>query len=270
GASGQGNGMSFGSLMQALNSPSIITRADNWQRIMGTGSGLNVNADINWFAVSFRAPKFPGTIALNVRDRVMANGFLGPNSANALSHSNDRVYNDSTILSLLSGTSLNYLHYREFNLSYGSPILNIQSSSSPTGEDPDIAKCFSFTKGASRKTDPDKLALYGGVGVKYLLGLAYINSTVNNGINATYAMTSHYPNLGPGFPNSPGHGVAFDLGLGAKYKKWTFSWSVTDLGSITWKTSETIADTNVATIRHGSDMINQLKNGSLAGSETGP
>jgi hypothetical protein len=264
GLSGQSKGMNFPSFMTALHSSNLLSSSNNWQRILGTSGGMNATADINWAAVSFRLPKVPGAFAVNIRDRISSNGYLGPNASQALSISDNRVFNDATVLSLLDGTSLRYMHYREINLDYGSPLLNIGSTRED--ESPNIAKCFSFNK-RNGNDENGGLALYGGVGIKYLMGLAYINGDVANGINATYSIADKYP----GTLAAPGHGVAFDLGLGASWKRWKFGWSVTDIGSIKWKnTMTTSGDTNVAPITHGSDLIGQLKNGTLAGSRPAP
>jgi len=264
GLSGQSQGMNFTTLMNALQSTSLATKAASWQQIMGAPGGMNVNADITWFAMSFRIPKVPGTIALNVQDKIVGNGFLGPNSVEALTNSNDNIYNDQTLMSALNGTSLYYTHYREINVDYGVPLLNVGGNSN--NDDPDIAKCFYFSKKDGSNND-DRTQLFGGVGFKYIFGLADINANVaNGGINAIYDMSSSYPNVPTNFFNAPGQGYSFDLGLGAKIKRWTFGWSLTDIGSITWKHAQaTTGDTSVSLVRNGSDLITEIKNGTLAG-----
>lgn len=260
GLSAQSLGMTFPRLMSAMESSDLATRDNSWQQILGVPNGANVNADINWFALSFRIPSIPGAFAVNMRDRIISNAFLGPGASQALIHSNDGVYNDSTIMSFLNGTKLSYEHYREINIDYGVGLFHT------SGNESDLSKCFSFTKreaGAS-----DQLKVYGGIGFKYIFGIADINGGVSDGgLDAIYEINNKYPNIPGGFFNTPGHGYAFDFGLSAKYKHWTFGLSVTDIGSIKWKQGSVVyGDTSVATIRHGSDFINELKNGTVPGS----
>ena len=264
GMSAQSNGMSFPGLLTATESQSLVTRATSWQQILGAPNGMNADIDINWFAVSFRIPNFPGAFAANIRDRIASNAFLGSAGSQAMINSNDGVYNDVTIMSFLNGTQLSYEHYREINVDYGVGIYNTTDNSD------DVSKCFSFTK--RELGSGDQLKLYGGIGIKYIFGIADINGGVSNGgLNAIYEINNHYPNLPGGFFNTPGHGYAFDLGLSAEYKHWKFGLSLTDIGTIKWSHGSIVTgDTNVATIKHGSDFINELKNGTIPGSQTAP
>lgn len=264
GISGQSYGLNYSTLMGAIHSPDLATRANDWQTILGTKNGMSAYADINWAAVSFRLPDIRGAFALNMRDRVFGNGYLGPDAVQVLRNSDNEIYNDATVLSMLQGTSLQYTHYREINLDYGSKLINFKGGDD---DEPFLARCFSFSG-----NENGGYALYGGVGIKYIMGLANISGQVNpDGINATYALTQNYPNIGPGFPKAPGHGIGFDLGLGASWGKWKFGWSATDLGSIKWQGGYTVtADTAVASIKYGSDFINELKTGTLTGSQAAP
>ncbi len=264
GVSGQSQGMNLPTLIPALQSSNIASSALSWQKILGTPRGMNAYSDINWVAVSFRVPGIPGGFAMNLRDRIKGNAFLGLKASEALIHSTDRVYNDATIMSFLNGTTLNYEHYREINLDYGVRLFGGDGGFGHEGGD--INKCFSFSKKTDDHAgDPQT---YAGIGFKYIFGVANIKGGIaGGGINAIYDMTPDYPNIPKGFFNTPGHGYAFDLGLSEIYKRWTFAWSVTDFGSIKWKNGYTIThDTSVAPIKYGSDFMNELKNGTLAGS----
>lgn len=262
GVSGQSYGINLSTLTQAMHSPDFTTRANDWQKILGTANGMNAYADVNWAAVSFRLPNVRGAFAVNMRDRIFGNGYLGPNAVQAISTSDNQVYNDATVLALLQGTRLQYTHYREINLDYGSKLVTLKGSDDD--EEPALARCFTFGGNAD-----GEYALYGGVGIKYIMGLANIDGQVNpDGIDATYALTKNYPNIVPGFPKAPGHGMGFDLGLGASWGKWKFGWSATDLGSVKWQGGYVVnGDTAVASIKYGSDFINELKTGTLAGSK---
>ncbi|HTB33130.1 MAG TPA: DUF5723 family protein [Bacteroidia bacterium] len=268
GISGQSKGMNFPSLLTALQSGSLTSSALSWQSILGSPRGMNTYADINWFALSFRIPSIPGAFAINLRDRIIGNAFLGPGASQALIHSTDGIYNDATIMSFLNGTSLNYLHYREINFDYG---VKIFGTAEGAHEVTDISKCFSFS-GKTLGGNDDQASTYVGVGFKYIFGVADLNGGVSGGgINAIYDMYNDYPNIPAGFFNTPGHGYAFDFGASEIYKRWTFGWSVTDFGSIKWKYAHaTVNDTSVAPIKYGSDFMNELKNGTLASSTPAP
>lgn len=262
GVSGQSYGINLSTLTQAVKSPDLTTRANDWQKILGTANGMNAYADVNWAAISFRLPNIRGAFAVNMRDRIFGNGYLGADAAQAISTSDNKVYNDATVLALLQGTRLQYTHYREINLDYGSRLITLRGNDNDA--EPNLARCFSF----GGNTDGE-YALYGGVGIKYIMGLANINGQVNpDGIDATYALTQNYPNIAPGFPKAPGHGIGFDLGLGASWGKWKFGWSATDLGSVKWRGGYVASgDTAVASIKYGSDFVNELKTGTLNGSK---
>ncbi len=263
GLSGQCNGMNISMLASALYSPSLGVRSNSWQQILG--NGLISFGDINWAAVSFRVPGIPGGFALNLRDRLSGTAIMGPEGVIALANSGNQLYDDAQMLSFLQGTHVQFTHYRELNLDYGSKLINFGGGG--TDNSPNLARCFSFT--GKGNTD---YALFGGIGLKYLIGLANITGFVDNtGINATYAVEKNYPNFSPTFPVAPGQGFAFDLGLGASYERWKFGLSITDVGSITWKHGyELTADTAVAQIKHGSDFINALSDGTLTGSKPAP
>ena len=262
GVSAQSEGNNFPAFMNLINSQNLISSSNSSQQILGAPRGMNISADINWFAVSFRIPKIPGAFAINMRDRVWGNGFLGPNTPLAVGNGENQIFSDQATLVFLSSTSVQYTHYREINIDYGLPLFKFGGDGTT-----DINKCFTFSGQKNVNTDQD--GLYAGIGFKYLIGYANINANVDSGINAVYNINSSYPDIPPpkGLFNGPGHGYAFDVGLSAIYKRWKFGLSITDIGSITWKQGYvTFNDTTIYQIRHGSDLWNELINGTLAGS----
>ena len=263
GVSGQSKGMNFPTMVSALQSSSLTSSAESWQKILGTPRGMNTYADINWFALSFRLPSIPGAFAVNMRDRIIGNAYLGPEASQALMNSTDGEYNDAKIMSFLNGTKLNYEHYREINLDYG---VRLFGGAGSVDNSINSSKCFSFTKATS--DFGEEAETYAGVGFKYIFGVADLNGGVSEGgINAIYDIYNNYPNIPAGFFNTPGHGYAVDFGLSEIYKHWTFGWSITDYGSINWKHGySTTGDTSVAPIKYGSDFMGELKSGTLAGS----
>lgn len=267
GASAQSEGNNFPAFMNLINSQNLISTSNSSQQVLGAPRGMNMAADVNWFAVSFRIPKIPGAFAVNMRDRVWGIGYLGPNTPLAVGNGENQVINDQATLAFLDGTTLQYTHYREINIDYGVPLFKLGGDGTT-----DINKCFSFS---SRKDMyDDEASVYAGIGFKYIIGYANVNGNVaDSGINALYNINGSYPDIPPpkGLFNGPGHGYAFDLGLSGIYKRWKLGISVTDLGSITWKQGFVTAhDTTIYTIRHGSDLWNQLIDGTLAGSVPAP
>ncbi len=260
GISGQSQGMSFPGLMNAFYGTSLLTRGTAWQGILGSRDGMNTNADVNWFAMSFKVHEVPGTFAVNMTDKIQSNAFLGLNASQAINPSGDKVYNDATTLALLNGTNLSYTHYREINLDYGVRLFDLGGTQS----DPyaSATSCFSFSNSG------ELTGIYGGIGVKYIMGIADVNGSVSNGaLDALYAINEYYPNMPSGFFNTPGHGEAVDLGIGIIHKRWKAGISLIDIGSIRWEHGyKTTTDTGIASVIHGSDFINELKNGTLSGS----
>jgi hypothetical protein len=275
GASAQSEGNNFPSFLNFVGASNPIATASS-QQILGAPKGMNIEADIEWFAVSFRIPKIPGAFAINMRDRIFGDGFTGPGTPLAVGNGVNQTISDQAMLDDLGGTSLVYNHYREINLDYGFPLFKLGGGSAK-----DIQKCFSFS--STKEETGDNGEIYGGIGIKYLIGYANINADVaggrdsngseSNGINALYSINNSYPDIPPpkGLFSGPGHGYAFDLGLSAIYKRWTFGLSATDLGSITWKQGYVTAhDTNIDQIRHGSTFWDELTTGTLAGSIPAP
>jgi len=95
--------------------------------------------------------------------------------------------------------------------------------------------------------DSTAFKFYGGVGVKYLIGLADLHGQFVNGtVTADYAIENN-PILSPISSAPPGQGYGIDLGASMVYKKWKFAVAATDLGSINWTgTHATLNDTAVA------------------------
>jgi hypothetical protein len=266
GMAGQSRGMSFPGLMNLTSSQGLLSSADNAQQILGVPHRMYLMGDIEWFAVSFKIPTIPGAFAVNMRDRISGNAMLGNNTPQAIINSEDQTISDVAMLTDLNGTTLNFYHYREINLDYGLPLFKIGGDSKD-----DLNKCFTFSNRDA--VDYEKATVYGGIGLKYLIGIADVNADVaNSAINALYYMNSEYPNLPPkGFFNMPGNGFALDLGLSVVYKRWKFGVSATDYGSITWKRGAvTSGDTAIHVIHHGSDFWNELNSGTLAGSVPAP
>lgn len=124
----------------------------------------------------------------------------------------------NTIGKAMDGSKINMQWTREFNLAYGNRILKV-----------------------------DAFEIYGGVGLKYILGYAAIDIESKNG-KFTDSYASFSPGLGikigdgsannteisGNFLTPTGRGFGVDLGLSFKYYGFTAGVSVVNLGSMTW------------------------------------
>lgn len=188
-----------------------------------TEGGVNMQTHVNWLAASTQLPKIGG-IAVNVRDRLYTHLHFSSNLVDVLFNGiNAASYIDTVTPNLLvsnfaDGTEINFLHYRECNISYGRKIISLAG-----------------------------IDLYAGVGYKKLWGLGYMNIDINEDVfEAQSALSSRYniSNVDSGFNiqdadnlfNNVGNGNAFDLGASAIFKSmFKFGISFTDMGSIKWK-----------------------------------
>ena len=94
-------------------------------------------------------------------------------------------------------------------------------------------------------TDNDGFSIYGGVGVKYLMGYALIDALTENGELKAYSALSPFFGISYGKVTSPSliagndyqsiaDGWSFDLGLTAQLEHLTIGVSVVDVGKIFW------------------------------------
>ena len=186
---------------------------------------------ITWLGVSVNFPKIGG-FAFSVRDRFLWNTVLNSQAARFIFLGYHDPYFDSLVASngdttgyakhpkqatsVYAGTKVQFVWYREYNFGFGRKII-----------------------------DNDDITLYGGIGVKYLVGygaLQYIDNGTS--INA-------FSSLGPEFkidygeptPNpltgssikKVGQGWGVDIGFTLKLmKKLKIAVALNDIGSIKW------------------------------------
>ncbi len=279
GLSVQSEGLTFANLKDlAKMNP---TDTNDLANALGAPNGTNVFGDFTWAAFSIHVPKIGG-FAIDLRDRIIGNIYLNPAALNkqganlmlasisnltftgSAAQSFNNNVNLSTIdtlnqlvneISTLVGSKVSYYQYRELNIDYGTKLFQIGGGGSES---------YSFRSmdkvGKADTNDFSALKVYGGVGVKYLWGIADLTGTIiPGGVKATYAVESanEYASGSPIPDGAPGSGVAFDIGGSAQYRHWNFSVAATDLGSITWHgTAATVTDTNVARV-----IINNRNNG---------
>ncbi|MEN8957068.1 MAG: DUF5723 family protein, partial [Flavobacteriales bacterium] len=236
--------------------------------------GLTFNVDSRLFGIALTTKKLGG-FAFAVTERYSMNiglskdfadivtfGFAAPyfdslvvqngsmNSTIANTRANyDSVQNDAsaTILSgkssnpksisgLMNGTRLKVSWIREFNFGYGRQIVK-----------------------------NEKYGIYGGIGVKYLTGMAIFDlesSPTNLSAFLSYSPTFSGSGSGlfstgsftPQLPKAAGTGWGVDLGLNIKaFKRMKIGIAVNDIGSITWKenTFSAAADTALSNFSVG-------------------
>lgn len=249
GLSVESSALNFNTLRSAFIHPGDTFSREQKQhfaQVLSNPDGLNLYGDINWAAFSFYFPKIGG-FAVNLRDRITAHLALSPTCADIIFNGlNSAAYQDTNVLKekishVLDGTNIGYYHYRELNLDYGRKLFQIggtKEASSQMGSSAKTAK--------KDTTDVNALEVYGGIGLKYLWGLANVfgeavngtidaHSAVSTLYNIQYNLSNFTPTGAQNLFNNTGHGVAADVGLSAAYKKWKFSVAATDLGSILWQ-----------------------------------
>lgn len=212
-------------------------------------AGISVNIDITAIAIAVQIPKVGGfafgwkekvnwySKFSNTATEVMFLGYNAPYFDQKLDAALVDVTDSTDFFDLatsgltsapqlfseiLDGSQLTATWVREFNLSYGRAIIST-----------------------------DNISLYGGVGLKYLQGIAIIDLRAENG--KLEAFSSISPSFGidygsaaatnpsaqtssSGFlPNSVGSGFAADLGISLIIKeKLKLGIAVNDIGSMTW------------------------------------
>lgn len=227
-----------------------------------TETGFSLNADIGSFGIAFTGEKLGG-IGFRVNDRFQWNSTFGKTAADILFLGYNADYFDSLtvmnafgdtsvvsnsedwssdslsiingfsnapkfISEIMDGSHLKMSWMREWNLSYGRKIFEIDST----------------------------FALYGGVGIKFFQGLGYLDITSEGGQMEAFSSLSPVfkidygtaadmnPSRVDGTGMKPvGNGFGFDFGVNmVLFNKLKLGVAVTNIGSMTW-------DGNVYTVR---------------------
>lgn len=241
GLAAQSRALDFPTLRNALVHPNdtfSMAQKDAYAAQFATPEGFNFNANINWFAASIYFPKFGG-LAINIRDRAFAHVTLSQTAADILFKGvNSSIYLDSTaygqnMSSVLDGTSMTMLHYRELNLTYGRKLFGL-GTKTESGEQP--------------------IEFFGGVGFKMLWGLGNMDVKIGDGslFGHTSLTTTYNVDYGDiknftaeksaSMFNSVGSGTAIDFGFSAIInEKIRAAISFTDIGSIKWAENTLLA-----------------------------
>ncbi|PCH98104.1 MAG: hypothetical protein COB85_02210 [Bacteroidetes bacterium] len=219
-----------------------------------TQTDLSMNFDLQWIGIGVQPSKKVGGFAFGVKERfqwfsnfgetlsqILFLGYQADYFTKLILNDGDTIDNisdlpDTTIAKIVKGYSdlpkkfsdiiddsrMSMSWYREFNLSYGRVII-----------------------------DKDKFSLYGGIGLKYLSGMAMFDISATNGdLEAFSAVTPAFGiNYGDSvaddnpstvtssglFPKAVGTGFGFDIGFSAiLVEKLKIGIALNDIGSITW------------------------------------
>ena len=280
GLSVQSSALSYSMLRNLLLHPSdTFSTAQKHQfgQILSNPNGLNLYGDVNWAAFSFKIPKIGG-FAMNLRDRVIAHVTLSPTAADILFNGlNSQAYQDSTktlaskISNELAGTNFSLYQYRELNLDWGRELFRIGGGGGSVSSFDVESNQKTATETSDLDPDFNTLRVYGGLGLKYLWGLANVYGDITpGGLYARSSVTNSYginygniPNFTPtnagNLFNNVGTGTAMDIGLSAAYKNWKFGVAATDLGAIYWKHNTlTAIDTNMPRLAANNYGINSI------------
>lgn len=228
--------------------------------------GFHVNTPVGGFALSTRERlHFSAQFSPDITD-ILFLGFQADYFDEKLDiNGNITVNPDSTVSAsasvpspvsgIIEGTRVNVHYYREYNFGYGSKIF---------GED-------------------EEFAMYGGLGLKYIQGIAIMDINAEGGKLDSY-LAVNLPGLLPNdddstdtggggfsFPKSAGTGFGVDLGLSFVLKKnLTLGIAVNDIGSINYTrgTILQVKDTLFYDSEHaGLDSYNVIETvGGIAGS----
>jgi len=217
-------------------------------------TGFTMNADMGSFGIAVQT-KIAGGFGFRVNDHFQFTSKLGKNAADLLflgktssifdslqitlangatdwiaNHANLSADTAAMVLQgkaaiplqlskVLNGTDMTLMYYRDYNLSYGLKLLG-----------------------------DSNFALYGGVGLKYVQGIALLNIKSENNVLSGYSSLSPAFGIdygtaskatnavnGAGFPpKAVGSGFGFDIGADVQIKKLKIGAALINMGSINW------------------------------------
>lgn len=210
-----------------LSMPQRVQAANNFTdtRLWGQGG-------ITWLGLSVNVPKIGG-FAISIRDRFLWNTVLNNQAARFLFMGyHDSTYFDSLVptkdtgyatkknrkpaTTVYNGTKIQFVWYREYNFGFGRKII-----------------------------ENDDVTLYGGIGIKYLVGygaLQYIDngSSIDafSSLSPVFKVNYNEPTPNPLTGSSikkVGQGWGFDIGFTLQLmKKLKIAVALNDIGSIKW------------------------------------
>lgn len=228
-------------------------------------AGVTMNLDVMPFGFSLRLPKV-GTFGFAIKGNLAYHTRFAGQAANIVWEGyNYEEYIDTVIF---DGTTFYGVAYEP--LSLGELFEDTEISLNVNTE-------FNFAYGRKIFGSEEGISLYGGIGYKYILGLAYLDLDSESGnFTGKAALGMDLIELEPGetpsdITTSPfepvGRGHGFDLGLSMKIRDGlTFGVSLVDIGSVTYTANVlTINDFTLDTIAFSGltstnplDLVSQL------------
>lgn len=198
-----------------------------------TETKLQFEGNVSGVGLSFQDDKIGG-FGFAVKERIMWDSFLNEQSADILFNGYNSDYFDSLsvdietgdtigicldpeyVTKLFENTYLEMSWFREFNFSYGRKII-----------------------------ENENFSLYGGIGIKYLVGYSVFNYSYKDGVIKAYSALNPTLNVDYDTPSpseidnteyqSIGSGFGFDFGISALlFKKLRIGLALTDVGQIKW------------------------------------
>ena len=162
-----------------------------------------------------------------------------------------KTSNPKTVSEIMNGTRLKVSWIREFNFGYGRQIIK-----------------------------NEKFGIYGGIGIKYLTGMAIFDLEISpTDLSAFLSYSPSFSASGSGLfstgtfkmqlPKAAGKGFGVDLGVNVKaFKRLKIGIAVNDIGSITWKenTFNAIADSALANFSIGG--LSETSSSGLSGMDS--
>lgn len=228
-----------------------------------TNSGFSINADLGSFGFAFQNEKVGG-IAFRINDRFQWYSKLGQTASEILFLGFNAPYFDSLLYfdGVDTVTIENYQNMSQDSLQnviIGKANVPELLSQVMNGSVMTMSWMREYNLSYGRKIFGDSsFALYGGVGIKFFQGMAYLDINAENGDLQAFSSMSPAFNIDYGtassvnpstvtqsgnFPKPVGHGFGFDFGINAVIKgKLKIGVALTNVGSMTW-------DGNVYTVK---------------------
>ncbi len=254
-------------------------------------AGTTMNIDASVFGAAITTKK-AGGFAFRIVDHMQLYTKFGSNAANLFFLGKTSSIFDSLTIVTSAGTSQNIANHP--NLSPDTAKLVAQGySNAPqllskvlNGSEIKLTWTREYNFSYGRKIFGDSIfALFGGVGIKYVQGLALLDvqssnnhlsgfSSISPAFNINYGAAAAQANQvtqSGGLPKTVGNGYGFDFGVNAIIKnKLKIGVAINNVGSIVWKgNAYTLKDTfMVKTTNAGLqnyNMISQLSNMFSAG-----
>lgn len=219
-------------------------------------SGIKLNADVRLFGISVTT-NFLGGFAFSVTEKYRMKLNLSKDFSDIATYGYGAPYFDSLLVqngSSIYNVANNPANFDSLKNDTASTII-LGTSSNPksttqlmNGTDFSISWIREFNFGYGRKIiDLKSITLYGGIGIKYIQGVALFDlNTSASGVEGFGSYSTTFEDFSKGLlsgggvklklPKIAGSGWGFDFGLNVQlFNKLKIGLAVNDIGSILWK-----------------------------------